>query len=91
VGQLDHRADRELGAIERPGGYSAGEHDHPVGELDELVRLGRGDHDGAAGAGELTQDSVQVLACADVDAFGGLVEQQQPNGRAGALAEPSFC
>jgi hypothetical protein len=51
------------------------EDDDPVGDLHELLGLGRRDHHGAATCRDLIQGPVQIAPGADVDALGRLVKQ----------------
>ena len=48
-----------------------------VGQLRQLERVGRGEEDGGAGAGDLAQPAVDLGLGADVDAARRVVEQQQ--------------
>ena len=50
----------------------------PVGETEHLLDLAGDDHDGDAAVGQRTDQLVDLGAGADVDAAGGLVEQQHP-------------
>ncbi len=50
----------------------------PVGETEHLLDLAGDDHDGDAAVGERPDQLVDLGAGADVDAAGGLVEQQHP-------------
>ena len=50
----------------------------PVGEAEHLLDLAGDDHDGDAAVGEGADELVDLAAGADVDAAGGLVEQQHP-------------
>src|SRR5271156_2231590 len=52
------------------------QYDYPVSDLHQLLRLGRGDEDGAAGLGGGAQSLVDVAPRADVDALRRLIEQQ---------------
>ncbi len=50
----------------------------PVGETEHLLDLAGDDHDGDAAVGERPDELVDLGAGADVDAAGGLVEDQHP-------------
>src|SRR5699024_2429311 len=58
-------------------GDAAVAHDHdPVGHTDDLAHFG-GDHDDAlAGFGQFGDDTVDLILGADVDAAGGLIQDQ---------------
>src|SRR6185437_1215310 len=54
------------------------EHEHPVHQLDMLVEFGREHHHGQLLAGERVEQHVEVVLGVDVDAAGGVVQQQDP-------------
>ena len=63
---------------------AVGDDEHAVGEAEHLLDLARDDDDRGAGVGEPTDEGVDLGAGADVDAAGGLVEQQHAWCRARA-------
>src|SRR5712692_32456 len=71
----------ELGMVDAAGnllGDAAGaEHQDAVGQLRQLQRVGRGEEDGGAAAGDLAQPAIDLSLGADVDAPCRVVEQQQ--------------
>ena len=66
----------QLLAAQLGAGPPVAEDQHPVHQLEVLVDLGRQHDDGQPGGGQLAQQRVDVALGADVDAAGGVVEQQ---------------
>ena len=63
-------------AAQRADHRAVAQHQHPVGALDDLLQLGGDEQDAEPLRGQLVDQRLDLGLGADVDAAGGLVEQQ---------------
>ncbi len=77
----------EVGAVDEAADLAVAHHHDPVAHADQLLDL-RGDHqDGGAVGRELVDDLVDLELGADVDAAGGLVQDEEPRPAQQPLAD----
>ena len=63
-------------ALERRGDAAVAQHEHAVGDVDELGQVARIEEDGVALGGEVAHQLENLALGADIDAAGRIVEQQ---------------